>query len=508
MADDDLQGGPSPFTAQSVYPADTGATNPELAAMFLREHRGAMQQRQPQIDDVFNKMTLNTESMTKMLDDTTAAIKASRGGGAGGVNVPLMAMASGLLSSRGNFGEQLGAGFGRMAPAIQAQRDDETAMHTNLAQIGLRRAGLENVPLEAKLSYMKAMQTGDLAAARGIEQALIRAQAKGAGSGDSKAAQLKQKTIKDALEEARKQVVSMGTEHYATAEERESDIERRFLQNIQYQGLKPDDPEIQRFREIMQQRPPTAMQQRKSFFDAPTSPEALDKVRERGLPPPPTNYAYDPATFGQKERMETLKKEGESFRKEAKDWDTQIVQQRKTLADLETMERILDKNPTVVGKNVGIIPNEPFGFGMNITKDAQVLSSKMKDIQVHNFPQDQGAVSNAERVLFAEAGPSMEYTAGANKELIGIGKEIIKRDVDRRAFFTEYFNDYKTTDGMVAAWDRYIHSPAGSSFTYDKAGNPVANKSRQNWREYFKSEWKEPTKRADGGYIKLGDEWD
>src|SRR5688500_853050 len=112
MSDDSPFGAPP--TATSVYPPDTGATNVALAQQFLQQHRGAMGGREPDIDSTLSRMQLNTDSMTKMLDDTTAAIKASRNGR---VNAPLLAMASGLLSSKGNFGQALGEGLGRMVPA-------------------------------------------------------------------------------------------------------------------------------------------------------------------------------------------------------------------------------------------------------------------------------------------------------------------------------------------------------------------------------------------------------
>ena len=40
---------PSPFTAQSVYPVQPGATNPELAREYLATHRGDMAARAPEM---------------------------------------------------------------------------------------------------------------------------------------------------------------------------------------------------------------------------------------------------------------------------------------------------------------------------------------------------------------------------------------------------------------------------------------------------------------------------
>jgi hypothetical protein len=494
---------PSPFAAQSVYPPDTGATNPELAKQFLEEHRQQMAARTPEIDNALSKMQLNTDTMTKMLDDTTAAIKSARDNR---ISTPLLAIASGLLGSRGNFGQALGEGLGLGVKAIQQNRTDEDNMNMQLAQIALRRAGLENMPLQQKLAYMKAMQTGDQGAMRGIEQALIRAQAK-TGNQDQQLQKTRAAAIDKALTEARKQVDSMGKEMFATADEREAEIRRRFEENIKITkagGVDIPDSVLDPIRQQIASGAPgsrTGMTQRASYFDSPNTPEREQKTLAAGLPPAPAGYVYD--AIGPKDRPKMLMEQTQNFQKESKDWDSTSATQRTLLDKIDQAEKILDKHPKIVGPSFGAVPNK---FIPNLSEHAQTLTGLFNGMQLNDVPKGQGAVSNMERELFASASPNMGINADANKNLMNIQKEIIKRDRDRRDFFTEYFNNYKTTDGMTAAWDRYINS-AGSAFKRDENGAPVPNNNRMPWREFFKAE-RGAQGHARGGAIKLGPEHD
>lgn len=502
MDPDDLADGqPSPFAVGSVYPPSQGATNPQLAAEFLQQHRQAMAQRQPDIDQTLGKMQLSTDSMTKLLDDTTAAIKSVRQNQS---SLPLMAMAAGMLSSRGNFGNQLGAGLSSVIPTIQKDRESDEQMNLQLANLGLKKASLAEAPLQAKLAYMRALQTGDINATRAIEQALIRSQGQG-GSNSPGNPKLIQKTVQDALSEARKQVDSMGKEMFATSDEREAEIKRRFAENIKVarsSGIQiPADVEttILGTGALV---PGSAMQTRKSYFDAP-GPDTLSKIQDAGLPAPPTGYIYQ--SIGPQDRPKMLMEQSKNFQKETKDFDDTSSTQRTLLDQIDQIERILDKHPEVVGPRKGIIPNK---YAPNLTESAQTLNGLFNAMQLHSVPKGQGAVSNMERDLFASASPNMSIGADANKNLLGIQKNIANRDKDRREFFNEYFNNYRTTDGMVSSWDRYINSPSGSAFTRDQDGTPVPNKSRMPWRDFFKSEHADAGNRARGGYIKLGDEYD
>lgn len=155
--------------------------DPDVARGYINQHRGAMAGRDAEINDVKAKQQANIEQMSKLLDETVASLRASREGRS---NLPLMALGAGMMSSPGNFGQQVGAGMRMMVPAIAAQREEEDQFQNNLSNIGLKRAAITNAPLDEQLRYLKALQVGDINAIRGIESSIIRASGKGAGGAD------------------------------------------------------------------------------------------------------------------------------------------------------------------------------------------------------------------------------------------------------------------------------------------------------------------------------------
>lgn len=508
MADD---GTDSPFgatptapTAQSIYPADSGATNVELATQFLGRHNADIAKRQPDIDNTLSRMQMTTDTMTKMLDDTTSAIKASR---QGRVNMPLLAMGAGMLSGTGNFGTQLGAGLQAMIPQIHNDRKEEDDTNLQLAQLALRRGALEQLPLEKKLDYMKALQLGDLGSVKAIEQALIRAQSKtgGADKAAADAAKLMQKTVQQALEEARKSVAQENTEMYATDADRKQAIRERFIQNIkthQAAGIPIPQAVVDQVMTTMQtDAGGAAGVAQKSFVEAPNSPDVTKRAVEAGLPPPPPTY--DPSALGQKQRTELFKTNAAQFAKESKDWDEQAKAAADLSTDIERAEAILNtkRGKEVVGPQHGI-PNK---YITNYSDEAQKLEGIFTKMQLHGIPKGQGAVSNMERDLFAMGSANMGVDAAANLDILKVQKQIIQRDKDRRSFFTDYYNHYRTTDGAVQQWERYINSPAGNA-VIPRGSKLVPNESRVPYKEYFASQW--PQAKRDGGAIKLGREYD
>jgi hypothetical protein len=174
MADDPYG---DPYAAPQValnVPAPT-IGNPEAAAQYLEQHRSAFRDRETQRQQVEAKQQLNTDQMTKILDDATAAIRKSR---EGRTNLPMLAMAAGLMGP-GNFGDQVGRGFAMMGPAIAQQRKEDDQAELQTANLSLKGAELRNAPLSEKLAYIKALQMGDLQAIRAIEQAQVRSAAPG-----------------------------------------------------------------------------------------------------------------------------------------------------------------------------------------------------------------------------------------------------------------------------------------------------------------------------------------
>lgn len=180
MSDDDPYGSPYqvPDTMPPIVDPGAAAAAASQAGHFAQQHREAIGGREKEIRDIQEKQQLNVGTMTQMLDDTIAQIKRARSGQS---NLPLITMGGAMMSSPGNFGQQVGHGFLGLASGIKNERDDERETTLKLADLNLKRATISNMPLEQRLAYMKALQTGDIAALARIEAMQVKAQAGGAG---------------------------------------------------------------------------------------------------------------------------------------------------------------------------------------------------------------------------------------------------------------------------------------------------------------------------------------
>jgi hypothetical protein len=167
---DDPYGDPysSPYSALMPLTVQ----NPELAQKFVSEHQAAIAARNKEMQDVQQAQQMNTDKMAKLLDDTAAKIRDAK---AGQSNLPLIALGANMMGP-GDFGTQLGRGLRAMVPAIQQQREADQATDLKLAGLEMQKTELQNMPLQNRLKYIQALQTGDINAMRAIEAAQIRSQ--------------------------------------------------------------------------------------------------------------------------------------------------------------------------------------------------------------------------------------------------------------------------------------------------------------------------------------------
>ena len=148
----------------------------EAATAFSQKHQSRIDAREKEIRDTMEKQQLNVDQMTKILDEASSSIKRNR---EGRTSLPLLKMGAAMMTTPGNFGTSLGAGFGAMAEGISATRKEETDEDMKMLDLQMKKATLANAPLEQRLSYIKALQTGDIAAQRSIETAILKAQLTG-----------------------------------------------------------------------------------------------------------------------------------------------------------------------------------------------------------------------------------------------------------------------------------------------------------------------------------------
>jgi len=518
--------GPSPFgnpppgyddggtVAPAVAPApappviEAPMTNPEAAkAMgleFLAKHEASMANRTKEVDNVFSKQQLTVDTMSKLLDDTTASLKRSREGRS---NLPLMALGAGMLSGTGDFGSQLGAGIKQMVPAIQKDRSDEEDYQYKLATMAMKRAGIEQAPLQDKLAYLRALQVGDESTIRAIESGLIKTVGQtdkvGQKAADNAAA-LEEKANNHAMERALAQIKVMGEGHFATPEARQAAL-LSFYEGTA-RSLKVPEESIKKFveqnRAIFDSAP-------KGGFKVPgDKPEDIDKAKSLGLPPKPTGYTYDGLT-SPTDAMAAYKIERANYEKETKD---NQVEQDKNLAELRGIERateIMKKYPGITGRTAGVFPHARYPQAAH--DEIEAIFTKN---QIHGVPQGQGAISNFERELFEKAVPRIGGLEDANRNLLAVRSQILKDQIEKRKFINTYFSHYKTTMGADDAWAEYARSDEGRAGFTDN-GMVVPNPARISWQEYMKKKHgdaapahAEGGQYKGGGAVHLGPEWD
>lgn len=166
-------------TQVSVNVPPTGGPLPgalEAASAFSQKHQTRIDAREQEIRKTMEAQQLNVDQMTKILDEAAGSIKRNR---EGRTSLPLLKMGAAMMTTPGNFGTSLGAGFGAMAEGIAATRKEENEEDFKLLDLQMKKTTLANAPLEQRLNYIKALQTGDIAAQRAIESAIIKAQLTG-----------------------------------------------------------------------------------------------------------------------------------------------------------------------------------------------------------------------------------------------------------------------------------------------------------------------------------------
>lgn len=154
----------------------TGGYNASLADKYAAEYRADIAARDKERKDAEQAQQMNVDKMSQVLDETAAKIRSARSGG--GSNIPLISMGAAMMGSPGGIGQQLGAGFKALAPAIEKQREGDVEMESKIGDLGLQKGKLAMMPLEDRLKYIQALQTGNIAGLRAIEAAQVKGQTK------------------------------------------------------------------------------------------------------------------------------------------------------------------------------------------------------------------------------------------------------------------------------------------------------------------------------------------
>lgn len=181
MAGDDT-GGAGYFEANSGQPIimesqPAPAANIEKAQEFIKSHREAAGQYRANFEDLMRQRTDAVKAAGDELNKTIAELRARHDGANGGINLPLLALGAGMLSTPGNFGQQLGTGLKSMGDVIQKQRMSDTDFLQGIASLQQRQQALNDVPFKDASMLAREGQLKEEGNVANLEKAIITSKA-------------------------------------------------------------------------------------------------------------------------------------------------------------------------------------------------------------------------------------------------------------------------------------------------------------------------------------------
>lgn len=183
MADpyDDVETTPTavPAVVQPAF-AEPQVTDVERAQGYLRQHSERAAKYGANYEDI---MKQRQDAVKGVQDTLNATIQEMRdkheGKGPGQMNLPLLALASGMLSGTGagagNFGAQLGRGLGSMGATIQSQRMNDSQFLKGIAELQAKSGELSDVPLKDAAALAKAAQLREMGSEGALEKGIVTA---------------------------------------------------------------------------------------------------------------------------------------------------------------------------------------------------------------------------------------------------------------------------------------------------------------------------------------------
>lgn len=498
----------SAYNIPLLSPYDT-VGDPDAAQEYIKKHQGEADRFGGQADSVMRQREDMVAQANKVLDEATAALKASR---QGRTNLPLLEMGAAMLATPGNFGTQLGAGLGALSKGISRDRASADDFQEKIARIAIQRAGLGDAPLRDKLAYLRQMQLGSMGAARDIEKMAIRtrtvdetsqgtnilrlydAARKNIQSQFAGQEAMDPKLLSDAVNEEFVRLIGLYNDNAPKG--RQIDVNTAW----KYAGVSPtpqgdivpvgggnvpQETAIQRAQREAQA---------KKRFELPSD----EQRREIGIPPLDVPSPYQGVDIDTARKM--YQSANTAFDKEQKD----TIDAMSMAADnaIKAKQFMTDyRRSSRTGGVGGMLP----GAG---STEANRMDNISATLQSQGVPKGQGAVSDFERRLFGRMTLRRDSTEAANQTVVDAYDMMERRLREKQSFEDAYFRTHRTTAGMATAWEKYINSPEGRLLTEDKKGNVIINKDHKSWKEWFKSQEKGASKIDASKVIALGPEYD
>lgn len=449
-----------------------GVEDLDMAKGYLSRLRGERATAAAEYDRSMNARTERVDRVKSLLEAATASMRASR---VGELNLPALAMASGLLSSTraGSAAEGFSAGLGAAVPALAAQR----AQRAQDDQLETTRGLLPEQMYEAidKDRAARAFQT---------EQGLRTAETATEGAIIRTAPKLAPKPIPwhHIQNAAMKEYKAMyGDKEMSPADAAEAykrvlaSIIARLDPSERPTGAAPppigvDDPTAPK------PAPTTPIDAREKDATVGPSPSALESAARIGLPPPPTFTADE--GLSTKARTEVRKQMLEAWNKGESD----RAKEAKQLADeVEELNRAAALNRRMNSGSINRLMPNTSSEAVEFQKIAGRMAQKQRQ-------PGTGAVSDFDAKSFLQMVPGPDKDATTNKNVIEFRRRVIEMEQAFLDYRAKYVRHYGTTEGAAEAWADYTNSPFGKILDPNAPTQEVRiNPAYVDWKEYFKA---------------------
>lgn len=201
----------------------------------------------------------------------------------------------------------------------------------------------------------------------------------------------------------------------------------------------------------------------------PNSPTYLQEVKSVEQAPKPEGvYAQDvgraaagaPRTLVQSfQEREEAKEYGKRL---VKDYDAVAEAAKlahKTLPSIDTNLRILDKGfktgfgTETVAAAASVLGALGVENASQYATNAQLFNAKAKESVLQKQLEQRGPATEQDAQRIDQTGSRLGNTPEANKFLLAVAKEQLRRDIEKRDFYNKWRSSKGTYDGAEAAWD-------------------------------------------------------
>lgn len=147
---------------------------------YLRQHAARAKSYGVNYDDIMKQRQDAVSQVQSTLNQTIQEMRDKHEGkGPGQINLPLAALAAGMLSGTGpgagNFGAQVGRGLGNMTNVIQHQRMQDGEFLKGIAELQAKSGELGDVPLKDAATLARMQQLEEQKGANALEKGIVTA---------------------------------------------------------------------------------------------------------------------------------------------------------------------------------------------------------------------------------------------------------------------------------------------------------------------------------------------